>query len=115
LFQQPTGQTIAQLAGLVFTLGKSDQTVLAIAAEHLIERPAGLFLKLPTPLLKFFPADSRHSRSSLIAWDIAVVPFTDTAIFAPAILPRRRYATTVMHPWAGLPFAPARAGRLSSR
>jgi hypothetical protein len=66
LFQQPTGQTVAQLAGTVFTLGKRDQAILAIAAQHLIKCPSGFFLKLPTSLSKRFAVDSRHDRSSLI-------------------------------------------------
>ena len=60
LFQQQPRQTIAQLAGPVFPFRESDQTVLAIFSEHLIECPPGLFLKLPTPLSKFFAGDSRH-------------------------------------------------------
>jgi hypothetical protein len=67
LRQQSAGQTIAQLTGPVFALGKSDQAVLAIAAEHLIKCPPSFFLKLPTSFPKFFAVDSRHGRSSLIA------------------------------------------------
>jgi hypothetical protein len=67
LFEQPAGQTIAQLAGPVFALGKRDQAVAAIAAEHLIEGPAGFFLKRPTPLAKLLAVNPRHGRSSMIA------------------------------------------------
>jgi len=93
-FQQPPSQAIAQLARPVFALRESDQAVLAIAAEHLIESQPGLFLKLATPLLKFFAVDSRHDRSSLIGCAIGKIGQS----VAAAILPRRRPATTVMHP-----------------
>jgi hypothetical protein len=43
---------------------------LPLVAEHLIEGPARLFLKIPTPLLTFFAIDSSHGRSSLIGWAV---------------------------------------------
>jgi len=52
-FQQPAGQGVAKLAGPVLSLGKSDKAVLAVGPEHLIESPAGLPHKVPTPSLQF--------------------------------------------------------------
>jgi hypothetical protein len=95
ILQQPPGQSIAQVAGAVLALGKGNQPILAIAAQHLIKRPPGLLLKFLTHFEKFFALDSRHDRSSLIGCEIH-----KTAILAaiPIIYPARGFATTVMDP-----------------
>jgi hypothetical protein len=95
LFKQSAGQSIAQLTGPVFAFCKSDQTVLAIAAEHPIEYSARLFLKLPTSSPKLFTIDSRHGRSSLIGCAIGEY---GNPLPPPLLLSRQRNTTTVVHP-----------------
>jgi hypothetical protein len=64
--KQTPGQRVAQFAGALFSLGESNQAILAIAAEHLIESLARFLQKLSATHTQFLVCDSWHGRSSLI-------------------------------------------------
>jgi len=92
LLQQPLRQRIAQLASPLLALLEGDQTVLPVCPEHLIEGPASLLYKLPTPRLKFFHSDSRHGRSSVIE---VPLDFVRHIPYRPSLADNDGYAPTL--------------------